>query len=112
MKDLLVKDPNLRFRIDVLQHQPAFKTDPKEQLVRILRKNAEKVLKRKVKLVASGAGGVGNILGEMGIPTIGGFGVEFGNAHGTDEWIKVDTILPVAKIYLKTAIDFLRTTCN
>lgn len=94
-------------QIDVLQYQEAFETDPEEPIVKLLKRDAEKVLKKKIKLVASGGGSVGNVLGKMGIPTIAGFGVEFGNAHGVDEWINLETILPVAKIYLQTVIDFL-----
>jgi len=97
------------YKIDIFQYQPAFKTDPKERLVKILKRNAEKVLKRKIRLTASGAGGVGNLLGGIRVPTISGFGVEFGNAHGANEWLNIKTILPVAKIYLKTVVEFLAT---
>lgn len=95
-------------KIKPYQYVPAFLTTLKEKLVKILHKNAKEILKKPIPLVAHGGGGIGNILAQKGTPVIGGFGVEANNVHGYNEYINVDSILPVAKIYTKTLLEFLK----
>lgn len=95
-------------KIKPYQYAPAFLTTPEEKSVKILHKNAEEVLKRPIPLITHGGGGIGNILAQKGIPVIGGFGVEANNIHGYNEYIEVDSILPVTKIYTKTLLEFLK----
>jgi len=101
-----IKEPEIK--IKPYQYVPAFLTTPEEKLVKILHKNVEEVLQRPVPLTTHGGGGIGNILAKKGIPVIGGFGVEANNIHGYNEYIEVDSILPIAKIYTKTLLEFLR----
>lgn len=94
-------------KIKPYQYAPAFLTTSGEKLVKILHKNAEEILERPAPLITHGGGGIGNILAQKGIPVIGGFGVEANNIHGYNEYIKINSVLPVAKIYTKTVLEFL-----
>lgn len=111
IKDLIKKlkkdDPQLRVKIKPYLYEPAFQTSEKTEIVKILKKNAEKILNKKVKLIASGPSNIGNIVGNKGIDTISGFGVDGDNFHSENEFIFVSSIIPVAKVYIKTILDFL-----
>lgn len=58
-------------------------------------------------MVASGPSNVGNIIGNKGIDTISGFGVDGGRFHSENEFIYVKMLVPVAKVYAQTILDFL-----
>jgi len=100
-------DPEFQVKIKPYLYESAFQTSEKSKIVRILKKNAEKILNKKIKLIASGPSNIGNIIGNKGIDTIAGFGVDGGNFHSENEFIFIDSIIPVAKIYTKTILDFL-----
>jgi len=100
-------DPYLRIKIKPYLYEPAFQTFEKSKIVRLFKKNAEEILDRKVKLIASGPSNVGNIIRNRGVDTIAGFGVDGGNFHSENEFIFINSLIPVAKIYTKTILDFL-----
>jgi len=50
----------------------------------------------------------GYMLIGQNIPTICGFGVEGGNPHSSDEWIRVDSILETVEIYSKVVVHQLK----
>lgn len=107
IQNLQQKDKDLKIEIKPYQFEPAFLTPPEEKIVNIFHQNAQKVLKRKISLIAYGGSGVGNEVGQLGVPIIGGFGVDCDNVHAYNEYVVLNTVLPVAKIYTKTIIDFL-----
>jgi len=108
LKKLKRDDPQLRVELKPYLYELAFQTSEKSEIVKILKKNAQEILNKKVKLIASGASNVGNIIGNRGIDTISGFGVDGDNFHSENEFIFVNSIIPVAKVYLKTILDFLK----
>lgn len=101
-----LKKSKLSYRIEVLQCENAFLTNPKNKFVRLLQEHAQKELNKKIPLVSSGAGSVGNIISKLGIPIINAFGCESDNAHAFNEWININTISKVFEIYRKTILDF------
>lgn len=107
LKKLKKDDPQLRVELKPYLYQPPFFTPQNSEIVKILKINAQKILNKRIKLIASGASNVGNIIGNMGIPTICGFGVDGDNFHSENEFILIDSVLPVAKVYIKTILDFL-----
>lgn len=115
MKDLetllnkLKKDDlEFQFELKLYLYELLFLTPKNSEIVRILKKNAEEILNKKIKLIAHVASNVGNIIGNIGILTICGFGVDGDNFHSENEFIFVNSILPVAKVYIKTILDFLK----
>lgn len=108
IQDLKQKDKDLKAEVKPYQFEPAFLTSPKEEIVKIFYQNAQKILKRKIPLTAYGGSGIGNEVAQSNVPVIGGFGVDCDNIHAYDEYIVLDIVLPVAKIYTQTIIDFLK----
>ncbi len=107
VKKLKKEDPCLKIEIKPYLYEPAFQTSERSEIVRILKKNAEEILKKQVKLIACGPANSGNIIGNKKIDTIAGFGVNGDNFHSENEYIELDSIIPVAKVYIKTILDFL-----
>lgn len=106
-RKLKKEDPYFKIEINPYLYEPAFQTSERSEIVRILKKNAEEILKKRVKLIACGPSNSGNIIGNKGIETIAGFGVQGDNFHSENEYININSIIPVAKVYIKTILDFL-----
>lgn len=85
-------------------HFPPFDTPPDHAVVQALLRNAT-AIGRSPEL--SGFIGVidGAFYAGAGIPTVV-FGPRGANAHGADEWVDVDSIVDVTKVYAATAIDY------
>lgn len=91
----------IRYELEVLQHEPAYLTDPDNSIVQLFQKTATEILGKKIPLVASGQGSVGNVISKLNIPIINAFGVESDNVHAPNEWVNVDTIPQIFEIYKK-----------
>lgn len=96
----------IHYNLEVLQCEQAYLTDSKNSFVQILKNNASEILKKETPLVASGQGSVGNVVSKLGIPIINAFGVDSDNVHAPNEWINIDTIPEIFKIYRKSLIEF------
>lgn len=92
--------------LEILQHGQAYLTDSKNSFVKILKNNASEILGKEIPLVASGQGSVGNVISKLNIPIINAFGVDSDNVHAPNEWINIDTIPKILKIYRKSLIEF------
>ncbi|MDP2860916.1 MAG: M20 family metallopeptidase [bacterium] len=106
IRRLSKEDPKINCSLEILQSESAFLTDPKNDFVRLLQKTAEKELKKETPLVTSGQGSVGNIIGKLGVPIINAFGCNSDNGHAPNEWINIETILPVFRIYKKAILQY------
>lgn len=102
----IIDQSDCRYDLDVLQYERAFRTDPDDAFVGILRKHASEALGGDISLVASGQGSVGNVVSQKGIPIINAFGVESGNVHAVDEWIGIDSIPTIFGIYRESIKEF------
>ncbi len=96
----------IQYELDILQHEQAYLTDPKNSFVKILQNTAKEILDSEVSLVASGQGSVGNVISKLGIPIINAFGVESDNVHAPNEWINIDMIPKIFEIYKRSLIVF------
>jgi succinyl-diaminopimelate desuccinylase len=104
------KDKELQFKIELLQAQKGFLTPIFHPFLRILKKNAQRIFKRKIKFATSGAGSVGNLIWEKKkIPIVNAFGCENGNVHSENEWVNVKDIPKVFEIYFSSLVEFLKT---
>lgn len=95
-----------KYTLEVLQEERAFLTDAHHPFVRLLKREAERILGRPVPLTASGQGSVGSIISTQGVPVINAFGVRSGNGHMPDEWIALDSIQPTFEIYRAALTEF------
>lgn len=109
LRRLKQENPNLSYKIEILQSENTFLTYPKDEFVRLLQRVAQKELKRKIPLVSSGGGSVGNVISTLNVPIINGFGCKFDNVHAPNEWIDISTIPKVFEIYRKAILEFCAT---
>lgn len=108
LKKLKRENPKLSYKIEVLQSESAFLTNPKDKFVKLLQRIAQKELKRKIPLVSSGGGSVGNVISKLNIPIINGFGCRCDNVHAPNEWVDISTLSKVFEIYKKAMLEFCR----
>ena len=102
-------DDSFRYELEELQSEQAYLTDPSDSFVRVLQEEAEKVLERKVPLVASGQGSVGNVISQRGVPIINAFGCESDNVHAPDEWVNLGSIPRTFEIYRQAILKFAQS---
>jgi len=102
------EDKELDFKIDVLQKTEAFLTELKHPFIGLLKKSAENVFKKEIKLTTSGAGSVGNLISSKNNLIINGFGCQFGNVHALNEWVNIEDLPKILKIYKNSLIEFTK----
>jgi len=101
------EDSQFKYELEVLQFEQAYLTNPSNNFVKLLQKNASKILKKDITLHASGPGSVGNVINKLGVPIINSFGVDSDNVHSPNEWINLDSIEKVYKILKDTIEEFV-----
>ncbi len=104
------KDPLFNYSLDVLQYEQAYLTDPENDFVGILAKNAKQILGKNIPLVASGQGSAGNVISRLNTPIANAFGCESGNVHAPNEWVSTKSISQVFEIYRKSLKEFVAMT--
>lgn len=102
------KDTRIKIEIQDLMFVPSVYISKDEKIVKILEENANFVLGRKPETGPAGPWCDAHFLIKKGIPTICGFGPDGKNQHATNEFVYVDSIIQVCKIYSLTAFDFLK----
>jgi succinyl-diaminopimelate desuccinylase len=101
------QDKELKIKIEEILYVPPAVIDAKEEIVTLLQKNAQKVLKFKPRLKVSGPMSDNNFMISAGIPTVN-FGPNGENFHSENEFVEVDSIFQVAEIFTQTAIDYFK----
>ncbi len=99
-------DKEFKFKIEILQAQKPFFTNPDHPFIKILKEEAEKIFKEKIPLVTSGGGSVGNLISQRKIPILNVFGCNCGNVHAPNEWINIRDIPKVFEVYKNSLIRF------
>ncbi len=107
LREIKRKDKEFNFKIELLQTKNAFLTNPNHAFLKILKKNAEKVLKRKLDFSAAGGGSHGNLIGKK-IAVLNSFGCKKGNVHAPNEWIDISDIPKIFEIYQKSLVEFIK----
>jgi len=106
LKELKNKNPDINYAIEFLRCEPPFLTNSDDKFVKLLQKIAQDKLKTKIPLVTSGAGSVGSVITELGIPIINSFGCESDNGHAPNEWVNIESIPKVFEIYKESLKEF------
>ena len=86
---------------------PAVVVDKNEPLVQVLHQNATKTLGKSPVIEGSGPWSDMWMFVEKGIPAVN-FGCRGKGLHAKDEYVEIDSVIEVTKIYALTAFDFLR----
>lgn len=106
LKELKNRQSNINYEIEFLRCEPPFLTNPDDKFVKLLQKIAQDKLKTKIPLVTSGAGSVGSVITELGIPIINSFGCESDNGHAPNEWVNIESVPKIFEIYKESLKEF------
>jgi acetylornithine deacetylase/succinyl-diaminopimelate desuccinylase family protein len=98
--------PQNTYQIEEVIAIPAVEIDPKTEIVQSLKEAAEEVTGGSPRVGGSGPACDGWMFITKGIPTICGYGVACGGAHGTDEWVDIENIRVVTEIYARAIIRY------
>jgi succinyl-diaminopimelate desuccinylase len=97
----------IEFDLKQVMSWRAFKLAEDDECAQKIVKAIKKEAGKDVEKVVSGPSNIGNLLATHGVRATSGFGLGFENAHGTDEYIKISTIEPTYKVYLKAIKDMV-----
>jgi len=86
---------------------PSVAISAQERIVRILSKNVKTVMKIDPTIEGSGPANDAWMFIQRGIPCVCGFGCYGEGIHGRNEWVDLESLINVTKVYAKTIIDYL-----
>ncbi len=99
----------IEYKLTPFVSVPAAITNPKEKIVQILQQSSQKVLKKESNAEGSGPWSDMWMFTERGIPAVN-FGCDGKGMHDKNEYVEVQSVIDVTKIYALTAMDFLGIT--
>jgi len=99
------EEPKLRFAIHDLVYVPSVYISKNERIVQVLYKIARKILKKNIKIEGSGPWNDTHFFVSEGIPTVT-FGPEGKNAHASNEFVFIDSVIKFSKICVEAAKEF------
>lgn len=105
LSKLQKEDSKLKFDIEDLLYVPAVYISKNERIVQILYRVAKEVLRKDFKLEGSSPWNDAHFFIKKGIPTVT-FGPDGGNAHSCNEFVYINSIVKLAEIYAKVALEF------
>ncbi len=107
LEKLKAKDPQLKYKIEIIKSAPGSEISPKTEIVKYLEKNVQEVLGKRLPIKGITQCCDAHFFIDAGIPTICGFGPNGGNIHSFDEWVSIKSIKETIKILMGTVVDFL-----
>lgn len=99
--------PDVVFEIEDLVYVPSVEIAKNEEIVEILLRNATDVLGTKPKVAGAGPWNDAWMLVTHDIPTIAGFGPDGDNTHAADEYVELESLKKVTKIYARLIMEYL-----
>lgn len=99
--------PDVVYEIEDLVYVPSVEIAKTEEIVERLVRNATAVLGRKPKIAGAGPWNDAWMMVTRDIPTVAGFGPDGENAHAADEYVTLQSLKAVTKIYARTVIEYL-----
>lgn len=96
----------IRFEVEDLVKIPATETSPQEKIVKVLKKQARKVLKKKSEIGGSRPWSDRWMFAEKKIPSVS-FGPDGAGIHGKDEYVELESVKKVTEVFTRVAIEFL-----
>lgn len=98
-----IQDYQLEDLIDV----PAVETHSQAEIVQDLAAAVKKVAGVNLRIEGSGPACDGWMFIQRGIPTVCGYGVNYGGVHGPNEWVDLASLQSVTEVYAHTIVRFL-----
>lgn len=97
----------IKYKLTSIIYVPAVFIEPTEHLVKILKNNVNKILNKEPVVEGSGPWSDMWMFIKRGIPTVN-FGCDGGGLHSKNEYVKIESVVNVTKIYALTAFDYLK----
>ncbi len=94
----------IRFDVKIQTNLPAAFIQSDEEIVQTLKNLSNKILKNNPEVRGCGPANEGYMFIDSGIPTICGFGVSGEGVHSKDEYLELDSIPKILKIYTEAAL--------
>lgn len=95
------------YEIDDLAYVPSVEILKCEEIVEVLNKNAIQILDRKPKIAGAGPWNEAWMFVTRDVPTIAGFGPDGDHAQEADEYVDLNSLKQVTKIYARTIVEYL-----
>lgn len=95
------------YEINDLAYVPSVEILKCEEIVEVLYKNAILILDRKPKIAGAGPWNEAWMFITRDIPTIAGFGPDGDHSQEADEYVELDSLKQVTKIYAHTIVEYL-----
>lgn len=99
--------PTVNYELEDLVFVPSVEIVKTEEVVELLLKHAQEVLGRKPKAAGAGPWNDAWMMITRDIPTVSGFGPDGDHALEPDEYVKLDSVKALTKIYARTVVDYL-----
>lgn len=102
----LNKIKGLKYKIEDLLFVPAFEVAKNEKIIKVLLKAHKETFGSKTPVVGAGPWNDAWMFLERGIPTVCGYGPDGGNIHGADEFVDLESMKKVTKVFAGTVLEF------
>ena len=81
-------------------------TDSQAEFVQQLASAVQAVTGKKLRIEGSGPACDGWMFIQRGIPTVCGYGVNYGGVHGPNEWIDLTSLQSITEVYARVIVDY------
>lgn len=95
------------YQLDDLLDVPAVETERQAEVIQDLATAIQEVTGKGLRIEGSGPACDGWMFIRHGIPTVCGYGVNYGGVHGPNEWVDLTSLQHVTEVYARTIIHFL-----
>jgi succinyl-diaminopimelate desuccinylase len=95
------------YQLEDLLDVPAVETDRQAEIVQDLATAVKKVTGAHLRIEGSGPACDGWMFIQHGIPTVCGYGVNYGGVHGPNEWVDLASLQSITEVYAQVIINFL-----
>jgi acetylornithine deacetylase/succinyl-diaminopimelate desuccinylase-like protein len=95
------------YQLDDLLAVPAVETDRQEEIIQDLAAAVKTVTDVQLRIEGSGPACDGWMFIQHGIPTICGYGVNYGGVHGPNEWVDLSSLQNVTEVYARVIVNYL-----
>lgn len=96
----------LRYKLTPVVYVPPAVIKPTERIVKILGASSKEILKREPPAEGAGPWSDMWMFIERGIPAVN-FGCDGSGVHGKNEYVEIQSVIDITKIYTLTALEFL-----
>lgn len=95
------------YEIDDLAYVPSVEILKCEEIVEVLYKNAVEVLNRKPRIAGAGPWNEAWMFITRDVPAVAGFGPDGDHGQEADEYVELDSLKQVTKIYARAIVEYL-----